>query len=90
MQQSYGGGGQGFGGGGFGKGQRACFECGGLDHLARNCPSRRHVNDVTVDEPEVLFIGKVKYDSEMPKEFVKQGPVKIEVDDAKAESKKQK
>ena len=70
-QRNFGGGGgqpppQGYGGGGFGKGKRACFERGTLDHLARNCPSRRQVNDVTVDESEVLFIGAVKYDLEMP------------------------
>ena len=38
--------------------QRACFTCGGMDHLMKDCPEK--VQQVQkVEEPEVLFIGKV-------------------------------
>ena len=41
---------------------RACFGCGSTAHLYRECPSNpnRQVQEVTMDEPEVLFIGRVE------------------------------
>ena len=33
------------------------FGCGGLDHIHKNCPMNKHVNEVNMEEPEILFIG---------------------------------
>ena len=38
---------------------RACFGCGSTAHLFKDCPTKadRQVQEVTADEPEILFIG---------------------------------
>jgi hypothetical protein len=48
---------------------RACFGCGSTAHLYRECPSNpnRQVQEVTLDEPEVLFIGRVEVGREQEK-----------------------
>ena len=52
---------------------RACFCCGSLNHLARNCPqnpqaaTQQRVNEVVVEDdgsPEVLFVGHVEKESQ--------------------------
>ena len=65
--------GKGYGQKGLGKGQgyQGCFECGGLDHIARNCPNRRQIMEVSDDEPGVLFIGEVAEEFIKPKRYVK-------------------
>ena len=46
---------------GYGKGAsawpRACFQCGSLDHLVKDCPSVKVRAVEGAEEPEVLFIG---------------------------------
>ena len=48
---------------GYGKGAsawpRACFQCGSLDHLMKDCPSVKVQAVDCSEEPEVLFIGQV-------------------------------
>ena len=54
--------------------QRACFTCGATDHLMKDCPEK--VQQVQkVEEPEVLFIGKV---GSVEEEW-KRMPMKIKV-----------
>jgi hypothetical protein len=53
---------------GYGKGydtgkgnmQRACFGCGALDHVIKDCPKNPRIQQVEEEVPEVLFIGNVK------------------------------
>lgn len=73
--------------------QRACFECGSLDHFARNCPLKRHVQEVGMDngEPEILVIGAVlKEGAETEDSDDKQTDEFIEVLPKKRKQKKYK
>jgi hypothetical protein len=40
--------------------QRACFGCGALDHVVKDCPKNPRIQQVEDESPEVLFIGNVK------------------------------
>ena len=40
--------------------QRACFGCGALDHVIKDCPKNPRIQQVEEEVPEVLFIGNVK------------------------------
>ncbi len=55
--------------------QRACFACGSLEHVIKDCPRNPRIQQVEDETPEVLFIGNVKG------EEWKQVPMKIKLGD---------
>ena len=55
--------------------QRACFGCGALDHVIKDCPKNPRIQQVEETVPEVLFIGNVKG------EEWKQVPMKVQLKD---------
>jgi hypothetical protein len=55
--------------------QRACFGCGALDHVIKDCPKNPRIQQVEETGPEVLFIGNVK------EEEWKKVPMKVQLKD---------